>query len=301
MGAAQKHAGRLYASCASFPGCGCNYFRWLDPAATPAPGPPAAAPAAAPVAAAAAPRTPSPAPCPASQDVPQRTAAAPPSTASAQAAHSCLRAFLIVRAAPSAAGWHESVSLVLLPALDLPPAACTALYERAAGERRLPHAPTAACSLQPPYVRVRAWAAAAAAARDALRRCISGSGGGGSLPPLFILDTETTGLSSVALGGRDPAACGCGPVHGTPARCPQPLAAVALHPFSHTVLPAAVFLRVPAGARDHVHQLSVLNLASGQLLSLLLRPCPAVLHPSAAEVNTGRVLFAAALSMVPAQ
>lgn len=50
--------------------------------------------------------------------------------------------------------------------------------------------------------------------------------------------------------------------------------------LSRTRLPCC-----PAGTRDHVHQLSVLNVASGQLLSLLLRACPGVMHPAAAEVG----------------
>lgn len=45
----------------------------------------------------------------------------------------------------------------------------------------------------------------------------------------------------------------------------------------------------PAGTRDHVHQLSVLNVASGQLLSLLLRACPGVMHSAAAEVGCSAV------------
>lgn len=110
-----------------------------------------------------------------------------------------MRAFLIVRAAPSAAaGWQETVSLLLLPALNLPPAACSALYQPT-GERRLPHAPIAAASLQPPYVRIQSWAPAPVV-RDVLRRCISSAGDGGSGGdnplPLFVLDTETTGFSS---------------------------------------------------------------------------------------------------------
>ena len=200
VGHAQKH-GRPYASCAAWPNGGCGYYRWLVPAPAP-PTPDRSAACAPPPPAAAAALTPSP------QQHRKQTKAAPqgstpasPGTAAdSQAAHACVRAFLIVRAAPASAAGQESVSLVLLPGLELPPAACAVLYEPA-GERRLPHAPAAAGSLQPPYVCLQSWAPAAAA-WEGVRRCIagssSGSGGGSeeSSSPLFVLDTETTGFSS---------------------------------------------------------------------------------------------------------
>lgn len=203
VGSAKKHAGRLSASCSAWSN-GCGYFRWLEPAPQPAPGPPTPdRPAAA--AAAAAPLTPSPQWRPIRGAAPQHTPASPSSPAGIHAAHACVRAFLIVRAAASAAaGWQETVSLLLLPALHLPPAACSALYQPA-GERRLPHAPAAAASLQPPYVRIQAWAPSLAV-RDLLQRCISAAGGGrggGNPLQLFVLDTETTGFSSELGWGCD--------------------------------------------------------------------------------------------------
>lgn len=287
VGSARKQSGRLYANCAAWPNAGCDFFTWLEPAVAPSTPDRAAADTEA-----AAPRTPSPLPRAAPKAAPSHAPASPPAPADSHAAHACVRAFLVVRAAPAAAaGWQETVSLVLLPALELPPAACAALYQPA-GERRLPHAPTAAASLQLPYVRLQSWAPAAAV-QDSMRRCISAaepdSGGDSSCWPLFVLDTETTGLSSewdsctmllsiachliVWWGQRLlPVLCRCVTVS---------------QPFSNAAPPGP--RPYPAGSRDHVHQLAVLNVASGQLLSLLLRACPAVMHPSAIEVRLGKL------------
>eukprot|EP00887_Chlorella_sp_A99_P007073 scaffold2.g7073.t1 len=126
------------------------------------------------------------------------------------------------------AAGQERVRLLLLPASAHEPAVCTQALARPAGEGRLPRAPAALHSLRPPYVTLRACAAARGLAAQ-----LGWGGGGGAL---FVLDTETTGLSS----------------------------------------------------RDRIHQLAVLNVASGQLLTLLLRTCPRGIAPAAAAVCGAR-------------
>lgn len=120
----------------------------------------------------------------------------------------CFAAFLIVRSSGSSDGGgscgssslpllaglpgaanterEECVQLLLLPASPHPPTYCTQHLAVPQGERRLPRAPAALGSLQPPYVQLQHCPAAAG-----VWTALGHSGGGG----LFVVDTETTGLS----------------------------------------------------------------------------------------------------------
>ena len=161
------------------------------------------------------PRTPNRAAAPAPQQPPATPPAAsrtPPkgplgTLTASSAAWDCIAAFLLVAPdhnqqpharqllLPPAPGPPppERVRLLLLPASSQQPAYCTQhLAQPAAEEGRLPWAPASLCSLQPPYVTLRHCSAARGLAGE-----VGLGPGSSSREPsgLFVLDSETTGLS----------------------------------------------------------------------------------------------------------
>jgi hypothetical protein len=190
-----KNPGRIYATCARFRGSEegelCKYFAWLD--ATEAPPAPPSTPAKVPA---------GPGQCGSPQQEQTRSAAAakdsPSAGRTAPAPASDARegvvAMLFVVSewvlCPSAQPC-ERVQLILLRASAHSPADCTQHLARQPAAGQLPWAPASLRSLQPPYVTVRHCPSARGLAA-ALGWGGPGCGG------LFVLDSETTGLSGEA-------------------------------------------------------------------------------------------------------
>lgn len=226
----------------------CSWFRWVEVGPTAAAAAPSSSASAAAPAADAGPRTPeqapgrarsagapiaaklSPAPAAAASSASAVAAAAAPASTRAAAAAAAAEpesaerfaAFLLVApaeapapvlllpasAAAAPAQPAERVRLLLLPAMAHTPAHCTQHLAVATSEGRLPRAPAALRSLQPPYVQVQHCAAARGLA--AALGCPAGGGGtGGGTGGVFVLDCETTGLSGEppGLGGPERARC----------------------------------------------------------------------------------------------